>query len=247
MGNKLTFNIESSTDTKKPKKRKKVKKAVPKLLNKTLTEEQLQDKKLYLETKERSFFKDIKGFKGFFLRRRKKNKGHMHVLVRMIMYSGDVMEFYVPTSDKGFVFDKRRYLFDDSHRYFNPTSQCYCYDFHQALDIPIRLRVKLPHEMIQFIEKHEKQLSKNQSAKINADEIKEILENPDVSDVDSSINPKSLEEYLKSNFVQALVMAASIGRIFRIILILVIITLGLVVIDVLIDAWASGMFENLTN
>ncbi len=212
----------------------------------------MKEGKFYFEAIHRDYFKYVplkKKFwdfakRGFGLRKKKFN----HVLIRMQLLNNSVAEFFLPMDAKGFIFNNGHYIFDDTNKYSLITSGgLWVYDYHQAIDIPIKVTEGLPTSLKNFLSDHQSEMKKSRNLKIDTDQINEILDHSKLTQVKSSLNPTSLRVFLKSNFIQGLVAGASLGKIFRLILMLVMIVGFLILVDLGIDAWDSGLFEQISS
>ena len=245
---------------KKKKEKKQIKKEQPKIIQKTVINEivfktpdrivkksEFDKDQVYIKSPIRNYFESLPPLflKRWRFKRKFKRKSFKYVIVRMNMLNNSVLEFFVPIDSEGFEFNKRRYLFDHNNKYFLSSSNIWCYDYHEAVAIPIRVKERLPVEVLEYLDKHEKALLKTANTKIDIEGIREVIEQSQISSVISSINPKTLREYLKSNFIQGLVQGAALGKVFRLILIIVIISTIVVVFDIFIDAYDSGLFDQI--
>jgi len=187
------------------------------------------------------------------------------VKVRFKLLNDRVVEFPVIASLVGFMFRKGKYLFDESAKYETIQGQelIPTYDFHEALDIPVKVRLRMNNSLLNYIEQHDHNLKKQVygeglkeslkkdrrllqlienyeemlknpiKADIHSDEIKDVLESGNVSETENIYNPHTLHRYLKSDFIQQLVKGVLAKLIKIIFWILILIGLAVIVILVL--------------
>lgn len=185
--------------------------------------------------------------KGWRLRKKVLEQKDRFVLVRITSLNRAVREYFVPADINGFVYNRGRYIFDDSNKYWNATAKMWCYDYQEPVTLPISVRTSIPSELAQVIDDYNQAVSKGMKVDVDVERIKEIVETVGNIDVENAINPKVLETYLKSNFVQSLVEGASLGKIFRLIVIFLIGIALLLFILLVLNGWSSGLFTEIGN
>lgn len=173
----------------------------------------------------------------------KKHMGAV-VLVKMELANGQFREFLVYEKDFGFIFRNKRYIFDLSMRYFLIERNIYAYDFHEHLSIPLRKRYEITPELerllIPVIDKEKKKPLKPH---IKVEEIKKLIENSQVIDVEASLNPSTLKRFTDSEVIKQVLQGAMLGRVFKIMFVLIIIIAIFMMILILIQLYSSGIFE----
>lgn len=190
-------------------------------------------------------FVKIKGlFKSVKKKKIKLNRDSF-VLVRIKSLSKGVREFFVPLDAEGFVINKGRYIFDDTLKYWNATVQMWCFDYQEFINIPTQTWSVLPYEIQKSIDQYNKHLKTGVQADVDIEKIKEVVEETDSIDVENAVNPHVLQKYLKSNFVQSLVEGASLGKMFRVMTVLIVITLIIALISAFFSGYSSGIFHEL--
>ena len=189
----------------------------------------------------------LKGFSGWRLKKKLLRMPERFVMVRIFSLNRAVSEFYVPSNIDGFKYNKGRYIFDDTLKYWNATAKMWCYDYQEPITLPVHVSKQLPPQIMDIVEEYNENVQKGVKVDVDVDALKEIVEQTGGVDVENAINPKVLETYLKSNFVQSLVEGASLGKIFRIIVIMLVIILCVVVVVLILNAYSSGIFSELSN
>ncbi len=204
--------------------------------------------KFYFEAKPRSYWKKDKWwqFKIPFTRRWKENKmlkkfPDKVVLARMEMNNGTHREFLVKDDASGFVFRDARYVFDLENRYWVTDSLIWAYDFHESISISIKNSLKPNDALLDYIDQLKKDSAKGIKKQVPINELKEIIEESGVTQVENSINPVVLERVIKSEIIQAILQGSALGRLFRVLLIIVIIIVIIVSIDIVIDFISSDI------
>jgi len=198
-------------------------------LNHNLTEfKDLKDNKFYYEARDKNFFEkkgsfllNILDIRGYLNRRTRRKQPDKVVLIRMEMNNGQYKEFLVAEDEKeGFIHKGKKYIFDLDARYFVINSNMWAYDYHESLVIPIKRRIPV-------------------------NEIKATMESSNITEVENAINPVTLERFIKSEIAQGILQGATIGRLFKVMLILLIIILVVSAVGMLIGLIDSGVIQNL--
>ena len=187
------------------------------------------------------------GWRNWRLRKKVRSMPERFVMARVFTINRAVMEFYVPANIEGFKLNKGRYIFDDTLKYWNATAKMWCYDYQEPLCIPVHIQKSLPKEILDVVEEYNESVQKGIPVEVDVESIKEVIQEAGGVDVENAVNPKVLETYLKSNFVQSLVEGASLGKIFKILIILSIIILVCVVLVMIFTGYSSGIFNELGN
>lgn len=202
---------------------------VNKYLNHDLTSIKNIDKqKFYYEAEKRdffakkgSFFLNLIDIKGYLRRRLKKKYPDKAVLIRMEMNNGQYKEFVVKEDEKnGFKHGNKKYIFDLDAKYYVIDSNIWAYDYHESLCMPVQRRIPV-------------------------NDIKETMEHSNITEVENAVNPVTLERFIKSEIAQGILQGATIGKLFKVILILLIITMIVAGIDFIIDLMESGVLQDL--
>ena len=114
-----------------------------------------------------------------------RNKHHplSSVKVNMELSNGEVMPFVTTIKDGGFIFDKGFYIVDENAKYFDNNAGLWCFDYHEELCFPVK---------------------KN----INLHKVKEEVYSGDDVELETAINPKSLQKFMESTVIQKLLAGA---------------------------------------
>lgn len=209
-----------------------------------IPEHKLNKLEFYQKANPRDYLKNLPFLKRIALKLKTRKNPEKLVLVRMKMNNDTVIEKLMLENEQGFEFEDQHYIFDTKNKYetISDGKKMMAYDFQETISLPYKLKKELPNEVKEYIGRFNSSLTKGEKAELPTDEIKTLLENDNVSNVSSAINPTNLNRYLKSNLIQQLVMALTSSKILKIMFILVIIVLILNGIDLIIDAVDSGLF-----
>jgi hypothetical protein len=139
------------------------------------------------------------------------------LMVNMQMENGTFYQFVTKIQDGGFKFDKGFYIFDDLQKYYSSSSNMWCCDYHESLCFPIKRT-------------------------INIDEIKKNLYESHEVELETSMNPVSLQKWQESTIIQKLLAGAELEDALRLMKTLIIITLVIVTVTLLVCAKIAGFF-----
>jgi hypothetical protein len=138
------------------------------------------------------------------------------VLINMQLTTGQHMEFIVRVRDGGFRFDKGFYIIDDQMKYYNMSSGLWAFDYHEELCFPV-------------------------TRKIDVNSLKNsLIKNSDV-ELETAINPVSLQKFMESTVIQKLLAGAELDKAMGLLKILMIIMLIVNVINLLVSLKGAGL------
>lgn len=123
-------------------------------------------------------------------------------LINMQLTNGKVMQFVTKTQDFGFPFDKGFYIIDDKLKYFNESAKMYALDYHEELCFPIDRSIKI-------------------------DEIRSALIESDAVELETAVNPVTLQKFMQSTVIQKLLAGAEMEDSLRFLKMLIIISVVL--------------------
>ena len=168
--------------------------------------------KQYLINKNKSLL-DISG-----LKYRLMSKYHplSTIKVNMELSNGEVMPFVVRIVNGGFIFDGGFYIIDEQYKYFDNNAKLWCFDYHEELCFPINKRINL------------------------CELKKEIYEDEDV-ELETAINPKSLQKFMESTVIQKLLAGAEMEDSMQKMKMYMIITIVITAVTLLLMINASGL------
>lgn len=160
--------------------------------------------------------KKITSIKGMKYRLMSKYHPLSTVKVNMELSNGEVMPFCIRLHNGGFVFDGGWYIIDEKCKYYDNNAKLWCFDFHEELCFPVDKKINL--------------------AKIK----KAIYEDNDI-ELETAINPKSLQKFMESTVIQKLLAGAEMEDSMRKMKIYMIITLVVTGVTLLLTINASGL------
>ena len=168
--------------------------------------------KSYKINKKRSFM-DVKGFKYKLM-----SKYHplSTIKVNMELSNGEMFPFCIKLTNGGFVFDDGWYIIDEKYKYYDNNAKLWCFDFHEELCFPVDKKIKITQ-------------LKNK-----------IYEDGDV-ELETAINPKSLQKFMESTVIQKLLAGAEMEDSMRRMKMYMIITLVIVGVNLLLMINHSGL------
>lgn len=168
------------------------------------------------------------------------------VLVKMEMNNGRFREFLVLEDAGSFIFNKNRYVFDLEQKYYIIDRDIWAYDFHESLSLPIRKKVVLTEDVDKFLSLVEEKSRKPIPPKIESNEIRKLVENSNLIDVESSLNPTTLKHFTDSEVIKQVLQGAMLGKIFKVMFVLIIIIGIVVLLMFFLDLYHSGIFEKIS-
>jgi len=168
--------------------------------------------KAYKINKKRSFM----DFRGMKYRLMSKYHPLSTIKVNMELSNGEVMPFVVRLKNGGFIFDGGWYIIDEKYKYYDNNAKLWCFDYHEELCFPVDKKIKL------------------------GDLKKAIYENGDV-ELETAINPKSLQKFMESTVIQKLLAGAEMEDSMRRMKMYMIITLVITGVTLLLVVNMSGL------
>jgi len=185
------------------------------LIDRTQKEQNFDPKavlKSYKINKKRSFL-DVRGFKYKLM-----SKYHplATIKVNMELSNGEMFPFVVRLTNGGFVFDDGWYIIDEKYKFYDNNAKLWCFDFHEELCFPVDKRIKI------------------------SDIKKSIYEDGDV-ELETAINPKSLQKFMESTVIQKLLAGAEMEDSMRKMKMYMIVTMVITGVTLLLTINASGL------
>lgn len=174
-------------------------------------------------------------------------KSHIEkvVLIKMEMGNGMFREFLINESDGCFFYKKNMYVIDVSLRYFLIDRNIWCYDYHEFLSLPLRktfqISDKLESILNPIIDDDKK---KPLNPHTNIDEIKTLIENSELVDVEASINPTTLKRFTDSEVIKQVLQGAMLSKIFKIMFVLIVVIAIFMLILLIIQLYTSGIIQD---
>jgi len=166
----------------------------------------------YKINKKRSFL-DMRGFK---YKLWSKYHPLSTIKVNMELSNGEMFPFVVRLTNNGFVFDNGWYIIDEKYKYFDNNAKMWCFDFHEELCFPVDKKIKISEIK------------------------KKIYEDGDV-ELETAINPKSLQKFMESTVIQKLLAGAEMEDSMRKMKMYMIVTMVITGVTLLLTINASGL------
>lgn len=175
----------------------------------------------------------------------KKHVGKI-VLIKMELANGFFREFLVYEDSGYFYFNKSLYVFDHALKYYLIERNIWAYDFHELMSLPLKKEFHISDAVESIImpvwdEKTKKPIPPH----VNTNELRSLIENAEVVDVEASINPTTLKRFTDSEVIKQVLQGATLGKVFKIMFILIIIIAFFALISLIIQMYNAGLFEKL--
>jgi len=166
-------------------------------------------------------YKAKKGLWSNFMQMLKLNRNYKDaILINMELSNGHHTHFIAYITNNAFTWSKKTYVTDDTLKYYDMSSKMWCLDYHEDLTIPIK-------------------------RKIDVNQIKKVVSLEGVTDVDTAINPVSLDLFMESDIIQKILKGQDLDKMFGFMKIMLIIIMFITVICLLILLNMSGAFQNI--
>lgn len=142
--------------------------------------------------------------------------------INMELINGFHKRFLVLESDDSFLFKGKRYVIDHTQKYFIVDDKMWALDYHESFTNPIER--KLP-----------------------VGDIKEILESPNMSEVEYATNPKTLQRFIISKVAEGIMRGQALDDFLRQVRLMIILILCIVAGHFLYILIKTGAFEQVQN
>lgn len=159
--------------------------------------------------------------KRYFERRKLNKRPDKAILIKMELNNGRHIEFIMheDAEKSGFKFNKGRYVFDLEKKYYIISSNIWAYDFHESFTLPVERRIPV-------------------------DELKSGMElAKSVVEVSHAVEPKTIERFVNTEIAQGIMRGASLGALFKMLLIIVIGVAIFELINTALGVYNSGLME----
>ena len=177
----------------------------------------------------------------------KKNIGKI-VLIKMELGNGQFREFLASDQGGFFYFNKNQYIFDYEMKYYLIERNIWAYDYHEFLSLPIRKRFDISDKLEKELQpKIDSALKRPIPPPVDTSAIRTLIEESKLIDVEASINPTTLKRFTDSEVIKQVLQGTMLGKIFKIMFILIIVVAVFVFMLLLINLYSSGIFEQIKN
>jgi len=172
------------------------------------------------------------------------------VLILMELNNGNYRIFITKEENQGFIYNAKRYVFDIKNRYYFPDIGMYGYYFHESIALNLKKNVNLNPEIRGFINDINKQLEKGSGKsldkKVNIESVRQAIESSGLTEIENAINPQALKRFLDNRVILEVMGAPLFMKLLKILGVLAFIILILVLIDLIIGIYNSGLIDQLT-
>ena len=141
------------------------------------------------------------------------------LLINMELLNGNHIQFTTQIKGDSFFYNSGRYIIDNDLKYYNMSASLWCLDYHEQISFPIKREIPVK-------------------------KIKDSLKNAN-ADVVISLNPRSLQEYIKSEFVQKVMQGESLSKLMnflKIMSILSVLGIGAILVIILQQSGVLAQF-----
>lgn len=141
-----------------------------------------------------------------------------NVLINMELTNGMHRSFLISIKDGGFKYMNKKYVIDEDSKYYNMDAKMYAYDYHEAFTLPIKRSIPV------------QSIRKTMS---------------DVTEVEYTTNPETLEHFLISKVTENVLKAQQIDVAIKQIKLLLIITMIAAIAHLLLFIQKTGMLNSI--
>ena len=142
------------------------------------------------------------------------------ILINLELLNGFHKLFLVIESEGGFLYRKKRYIFDDSSKYYIIDAKLWCYDFHEGLTIPIKRKIPIA-------------------------DIKKAIEESGISEVENAINPATIGRFLKAKIAEGIMKGQQLDIIFKKLMLIGVVTMVSSVLLLILFLFKTGMLQQI--
>ena len=139
----------------------------------------------------------------------------------MELFNGMNRLFVMKSKGQGFQYKKKHYLIDDDSKYYIIEAKMYCYDFHEGFVLPIK-------------------------RKIDITGIRKGMQNSEVSEIEYSTNPETLQNFMVAKIAEGIMKGAELDKWMKQIRIMLIVAILTALLHFFLYAQKSGVFEKVT-
>ncbi len=142
------------------------------------------------------------------------------VLINLELSNGFFKQFLVVEHEGGFVWRKKKYIFDNESKYYILDSRIWAYDFHEEFTLPIKRKIPVAS-------------------------IKGSLEQSGISEVEYATNPTTLERFMTAKIAEGIMRGQQLDVFLKQMRLIGIITMVAVLIHLLIFLQKTGVFAQV--
>lgn len=177
---------------------------------------------------------------GFFKKKMNKWKSKREdrcVLIHMELLNGFHKLFIVLEKDGGFLWRKKKYLFDNESKSWCIEAQMYMYTYHESFTLPIKIKIPIENIRSDMEYDHEVTLPDGSIQTVPAA----------AEDIAYGTNPETLHQFEVAKIADGIMRGADLQRFMTIILVVSIITLVILCGFLILFMFKTGMFNAVKN
>lgn len=141
-------------------------------------------------------------------------------LINMELSNGFHTTFVIQEKDGGFIFNRKKYCFDDALKYYHLPSQLYAFSYHEGFAMPI-------------------------INKIDLNEINKAVAGSGITEIEYMTNPSTLERFTVSKIAEGIMKGQQLDAFFRQIRMVVIINALMTLLLLVLFVMKTGMLKSI--
>lgn len=142
------------------------------------------------------------------------------IIVNMELNNGFRKMFMVVEKNQGFRYKGGSYVFDNESKYYLVDAKMWCYDFHESFTMPIKRHIPVA-------------------------EIRKLIENTNITEVENSTNPATLDRFLKAKIAEGIMKGQQLDIVLKQLKLIGIITMVTTVLLTILFVFKTGMLESV--
>ncbi len=142
------------------------------------------------------------------------------LLINMELINGFHKLFLVVEKDNGFRYRSKQYIFDNESKYYIIDAKLWCYDFHEDFTIPIKRKIPIS-------------------------EIKKAVEQSNLTEVENSVNPATIERFLKAKIAEGIMKGQQLDIVFKKLTIIGVVTMLSSITMLILFLFKTGMLQQI--
>lgn len=143
------------------------------------------------------------------------------MIANIEMNNGFHKTILIVAKGDGFKYNGKKYLFDNDMKYYNFSLGYWCYDYHEDITLPI-------------------------IRKTPVNEIKNVIENSNISEVEYALNPSTIERFETSKIAEGIMKGQKLDEFMTKVIVLLFIVVVSTVFHLILYMYKSGVFNSIT-
>lgn len=161
---------------------------------------------------------------------------HKNIIANIELNNGFRMSFIVSEDNDGFIWDNKKFIFDNVSKNYNISHQLFEYDYHESFSLPIKRVINKTdvktEEIVLPIKKG-----------IPVEDIRFALENSGISQVEYASNPSALHKFVNSNVIKMILAGVELDAVFKFLKLITILIFIVCVIILFVVLKFSGLLK----